>query len=366
MPGSRWRRSRRSRPASRASSSGCCSTSTTAGCGSLPLPCLAAAAYARAAAAGEDAEAAGRRAWESEWNRGREDAEPEHVLAFGSVLTFAELCGQPPRANQSFEADDPSRFGRYARRLWSGLRAHEHLVESLVTAAFDVCGPLPTGVTVLEASAGTGKTSTIAGLAARYVADGVPLQALLLVTFTRMATGELRERVRDRLVSAEAGLARALAGVAPEAGDAVLALLATGDEATVGARRDRLARALADFDAATIATTHGFCQEVLAGLGVAGDLEEGATVVEAIDDLIEEVVDDLYVQWFQASGDPQFGAPRRWRSRAWPSRTRRRRSSRPPPRSARRRGCASSWRTRSAPSSRRASAAPASSPTTTS
>ena len=45
---------------------------------------------------------------------------------------------------------------------------------------FDICGPLPTGVTVLEASAGTGKTYTIAALAARYVADGTPLHKLLL------------------------------------------------------------------------------------------------------------------------------------------------------------------------------------------
>src|SRR6201999_702229 len=71
---------------------------------------------------------------------------------------------------------------------------------------FDVCGPLPTGVTVLEASAGTGKTYTIAALAARYVAEGTPLHRLLLVTFTRMATGELRERVRERLVAVERGL----------------------------------------------------------------------------------------------------------------------------------------------------------------
>ena len=39
--------------------------------------------------------------------------------------------------------------------------------------AFDVCGPLPTGTTVLEASAGTGKTFTIAALTARFVAEGV-------------------------------------------------------------------------------------------------------------------------------------------------------------------------------------------------
>ena len=63
---------------------------------------------------------------------------------------------------------------------------------SMTVAPFDVCGPLPRGVTVLEASAGTGKTFAIAALTARYVADGVPLERMLLVTFTRMATGELR------------------------------------------------------------------------------------------------------------------------------------------------------------------------------
>ncbi|MBV9006096.1 MAG: UvrD-helicase domain-containing protein, partial [Solirubrobacterales bacterium] len=49
-------------------------------------------------------------------------------------------------------------------------------------AEFDLCGPLPSGVTVLEASAGTGKTYTIAALAARYVAEGMPLERLLLIT----------------------------------------------------------------------------------------------------------------------------------------------------------------------------------------
>ena len=146
---------------------------------------------------------------------------------------------------------------------------------------FDVCGPLPQGVTVLEASAGTGKTFTIAALAARYVAEGTPLEQLLLVTFTRMATGELRERVRERLVSAEQALDRALAGDPPT--DEVNALLAQGPSTEVEQRRERLARALADFDAATIATTHGFCQEVLGGLGVAGDVDPDAVFVEDVE-----------------------------------------------------------------------------------
>ncbi|HEV2820790.1 MAG TPA: UvrD-helicase domain-containing protein, partial [Solirubrobacteraceae bacterium] len=171
---------------------------------------------------------------------------------------------------------------------------------------FDVCGPLPTGVTVLEASAGTGKTTTIAALAARYVAEGMALDRLLLVTFTRMATGELRERVRERLVSAEHGLTRALAGAPPPQRDAVVDLLATGSPDAVARRRDHLVRAISDFDAATIATTHGFCQEVLGGLGVAGDVEPDATLVEDLGDLVEEVVDDLYVRRFHRHGSPDF------------------------------------------------------------
>ena len=70
-------------------------------------------------------------------------------------------------------------------------------------------------------------------------------------------------------------------------------------------RRHRLTRALAAFDAATIATTHGFCLQMLAGLGMAGDLEPDATFVEDVDDLVVEVVGDLYVRRFAgASGEP--------------------------------------------------------------
>ncbi len=166
-------------------------------------------------------------------------------------------------------------------------------------APFDVCGPLPAGVTVLEASAGTGKTRTIASLAARYVAEGTALDRLLLVTFTRIATGELRERVRERLVEVERGLARAIAPAASRPEDPVVALLAGGDAER---SRERLARAIAGFDAATIATTHGFCQEMLSGLGVAGDLDPDAVFAEDLGELIDEVVDDLYVRRFHRGG----------------------------------------------------------------
>jgi exodeoxyribonuclease V beta subunit len=172
---------------------------------------------------------------------------------------------------------------------------------------FDLHDPLPAGVTVLEASAGTGKTYAIAGLAARYVAEGVPLERLLMVTFTRMATGELRERVRERLVSVERDLELSLASVSPQVSDPVVELLAQGSDEDTHLHRNRLARALADFDAATIATTHGFCEQVLGGLGIAADLEPGVSFVEDLSELVADVVDDVYVRRSTSkAGPPPF------------------------------------------------------------
>src|SRR3954464_5671823 len=94
---------------------------------------------------------------------------------------------------------------------------------------FDLLGELPRGTTLLEASAGTGKTFTIAALVTRYVAEGVArLDELLVVTCGRAAPRELRDRVRERLVTARDGLrdpAAARAG-----GDRLLRHLATAPD----------------------------------------------------------------------------------------------------------------------------------------
>ncbi len=170
---------------------------------------------------------------------------------------------------------------------------------------FDFAAPLPTGVTLLEASAGTGKTFAIAALVARYVAEGTPLERLLVITFTRMATGELRERVRERLVTAaERLVGRSGRRAASISADEVLRVLAEGPRDEIERRADRLAKAVADFDAATIETTHGFCLHVLVGLGVAGDVERDVTFVEDVRDLLDEVVDDLYIRRFWSDRTP--------------------------------------------------------------
>ncbi len=172
--------------------------------------------------------------------------------------------------------------------------------------AFDVCGALPTGTTVLEASAGTGKTFTIAALTARYVAEGAAdLSQIMLVTFGNAASRELRDRVRERLVTAERGL-RDPATARADDRDPVLQLLADVPDEEVARRRERLARALAAFDEATIATTHSFCSQMLAGLGMAADADPAAEFVEDISDLVREVVDDLYVRTFVDATEVPF------------------------------------------------------------
>ncbi len=169
---------------------------------------------------------------------------------------------------------------------------------------FDLLGPLPAPrtTTVLEASAGTGKTFALAGLVTRYLAEGVAtLDQMLLITFGRAASQELRERVRGQILHALLALGDpALAG-----DNAVVAHLVTGTPEQVAQRRQRLRDALAGFDAATIATTHQFCQLVLKSLGVAGDSDSGVELVDSLEELVAEIVDDLYLAHFgQQREDP--------------------------------------------------------------
>lgn len=151
---------------------------------------------------------------------------------------------------------------------------------------FDLTGPLPSGTVTIEASAGTGKTFTLAALATRYVAEGdVRASELLIVTFTRAATAELRARVRARLVEAAHHL---VAG--GESKDPLLQhLAALPDRATVALR---LQQAVTEFDAATVSTIHGFAAQVLAALGSAGHIDPELPLVDDAVDLAGQICAD--------------------------------------------------------------------------
>ena len=108
---------------------------------------------------------------------------------------------------------------------------------------FDIAGELPTGTVLLEASAGTGKTWTIGALVARHVAEGVVrLEDMLVITFSRAASRELRERVREHLRHVH----RLVADPQLPTDDEVVALLRQGsaDEVAERLRTGRTSRLL--------------------------------------------------------------------------------------------------------------------------
>ena len=108
------------------------------------------------------------------------------------------------------------------------------------SAPFDAATADLSGLTVIEASAGTGKTHAIQKLVARLVREGVPMPRMLVMSFTNAAADELSQRVRGELQAAF-------------------------DACAPTASRERLAlrQALAEFDRACIGTIHGFCQRML-------------------------------------------------------------------------------------------------------
>ncbi len=173
----------------------------------------------------------------------------------------------------------------------------------MTAPAFDLTGPLPHRTTLLEASAGTGKTYAIAALTARYVAeDGLDVTGLLLVTFGRHATSELRSRVFQRLVSTIDALDEVLAGrPLPDPADSVAAHLASAD---VSLRRDRLAEAVGRFNELTILTTHAFCQAMLRELGILGDWDPAEELGPDPADLMRQCAADAYLRLHRTDPDP--------------------------------------------------------------
>jgi len=153
---------------------------------------------------------------------------------------------------------------------------------------FDLIGPLPTGRVAIEASAGTGKTFALAGLTARYVIEaGTPIGEILIVTFTKAAAAELRDRIRARLTEAADALLHP-----PANPDALLTHLCVTDQEV---RLARARTALADFDSATITTIHSFAQQVLATLGSASPSDPDATLDEAASGAVRSACNDVLV-----------------------------------------------------------------------
>ncbi len=128
---------------------------------------------------------------------------------------------------------------------------------------------------LIEASAGTGKTYTLAGLYVRLILEQqLNVDQILVVTYTRAATQELRDRLRQKL------------------SDARLELLKNPAEHQADLKRLNLA--IQSFDEAAIFTIHSFCQQVLKDFA----FESGSRFeMELIGDdaqMLQDVTDDFW------------------------------------------------------------------------
>jgi len=114
--------------------------------------------------------------------------------------------------------------------------------------------------TLVQASAGTGKTYTITTYFVRAILElDLKPEEILVVTYTKAATAELRVRTRQRIVDAIG-----LLDQASEADDVLHGVVAAAVE-RLGRRETemKLRAALGEMDRAAILTIHGFCQRLL-------------------------------------------------------------------------------------------------------
>jgi exodeoxyribonuclease V beta subunit len=156
------------------------------------------------------------------------------------------------------------------------------------TPQLKILGAPLEGMVLVEASAGTGKTYTIAGLFIRLITEGrATIDQILVVTYTKAATAELRDRIRKGLTDAVEAFQRG------GSDDAMLNDLVARSEDREQALL-HLANALLAFDEVAIYTIHGFCQRVLADHAFEGGMPFETEVLTSDKELLTQIVQDFW------------------------------------------------------------------------
>ena len=162
----------------------------------------------------------------------------------------------------------------------------------------EVFGPWePKGTTLVEASAGTGKTYNIQSAYLRLVLEGYPVTGILVVTFTDAATAELRDRLRGVLEECRAEWESTSAE--GRAREALEGARRRGEED--GALKKRVRAALDLYDRAAIYTIHGFCNHVLTQYAFEAGHDDGGELLADT----EGAVADASRDWWRAN---RYGA----------------------------------------------------------
>ncbi|MDN5863901.1 MAG: exodeoxyribonuclease V subunit beta [Gammaproteobacteria bacterium] len=173
------------------------------------------------------------------------------------------------------------------------------------------------GLSLIEASAGTGKTTALVRLYLRaLLVEGLGVEQILAVTYTRAATGELSVRIRKELAAATAGLADPSFPRNPspapvgerDSGEFLAQVIenAAGERALLKARAEA---ALAAFDDKAVFTIHGFCKRMLADNAFEAGAAFSSEPVEDEGGLRDEVAADF---WRRRTGGGASPAYVRW------------------------------------------------------
>lgn len=147
------------------------------------------------------------------------------------------------------------------------------------------------GASLIEASAGTGKTYTIVNLFLRLLlGHGCrphELSEILVVTFTNAATAELRHRIRMRLQDAQRALLQG------QSEDAFLTRL-LDEIADRQQAQLRLSLAIREMDAASVFTIHSFSQRMLAEFAFESGVAYEQTLIMDESQLRQQAVEDYW------------------------------------------------------------------------
>ena len=157
---------------------------------------------------------------------------------------------------------------------------------------FDLLNSPLESTNLIEASAGTGKTYTLTGLLLRLILEkDIPINEVLVVTYTEAATSELKDKIRRRLREA----AEAFSGVRIK--DAFLLQILEKYPDRAAALR-KLNLAVNDFDRAAISTIHGFCRRTLIDHAFASGVLFDTELITNEELFVREIIQDFWRNHF--------------------------------------------------------------------
>lgn len=157
------------------------------------------------------------------------------------------------------------------------------------------------GRALVEASAGSGKTHAITTLVARLVVEkNRPLDSILVVTFTKAATAELRKRIRRTLKAIQDADEKSADGANDQANE-LLARWGRIEDLDPKDVKARIDTALLEIDGANIFTIHGFCQRALAEFAFETGFPFGFEVGGNDAGIVENAVREIWQRRFRDS-----------------------------------------------------------------